>query len=64
MATGFAIAWVVLSLMLAWAYLPDLQATLGAASAPALVGLGAVFLAPVVFIYLVAHMVARAANCA
>src|SRR5262245_48810657 len=38
-AVGAAVAWVVLCLILTWAYWSDLQAALGVATVPALIGL-------------------------
>ncbi len=61
-ATGLAVTWAVLCFGLTWVYLPQLQAVLGggAAAAPVLLALGAAFVAPIVFFYVVANMVARA----
>jgi hypothetical protein len=60
-ATVFAVAWVACGLMLAFLYMPDLQAVVkqGAAGLPAMIGLAGFVLAPVVFFYVMAHMVWR-----
>jgi len=59
-ATAFALAWVIGGVILATIYLPDLHAAAAApAGIPAMVGLGAFLLAPIVFFYLLAHMVWR-----
>ncbi len=60
-ATLFAVAWMTAGFGLAWAYMPELEALLaqGGAAAPALIGFGALFLAPIVFFYALAHMVWR-----
>src|SRR5471032_2011012 len=60
-ASLFALAWVAGGLILAGLYLPDLQAvvTQGPAGIPAMIGLAAFVLAPVMFFYVLAHMVWR-----
>ena len=47
--------------LLGWLYLPELQAALGPTglTAPVLAVLGAIYLAPVVFFYVLAHMAVR-----
>ena len=60
-ASVFALAWVVGGLIVAGLYLPDLQSVLtqGPAGIPAMIGLAAFVLAPVLFFYALAHMVWR-----
>jgi Apolipoprotein A1/A4/E domain len=60
-ATAFSLAWVAGALGLAWFFLPDLPGTIsgGHGSGALIVGLGAVFLVPIVFFYALAHMVWR-----
>src|SRR5438067_1515152 len=60
-ATVFAVAWVAAGLMLGWMYLPQLQASLSPTglTAPLLAVLGAIFLAPIIFFYVLAHMAWR-----
>ena len=60
-ATLFTTAWLIAGFGLAWVYMPDLEAMLdqGRAAAPIFIGLGALFLAPIVFFYALAHMVWR-----
>ena len=60
-ASIFAFAWVLGGLTLALIYLPDLRAVAsqGSAGIPAMFGLAAFVLAPVLFFYLLAHMVWR-----
>ncbi len=60
-ATVFAVAWVLAGLMLGWIYLPQLQASLSPTgmTAPVLAVLGAIFLAPIIFFYVLAHMAWR-----
>jgi hypothetical protein len=60
-ATAFAFAWVLGGLILAFLYLPELRtvASQGSAGIPAMFGLGAFILAPVLFFYALAHMVWR-----
>ncbi|MEX2035156.1 MAG: negative regulator of septation ring formation, partial [Xanthobacteraceae bacterium] len=60
-ASIFALAWVVGGLLLAALYLPDLQTvvTQGPAAIPALIGLAGFVLAPIVFFYVLAHIVWR-----
>src|SRR5207245_2530297 len=61
LASVFAAVWVIVGFALGWLYLPDLQATLGPTgmTAPVLAVLGAIYLAPVVFFYVLAHMAWR-----
>jgi hypothetical protein len=61
-ATIFAAAWLMAGFGLAWVYMPELETTLaqGAAVAPVLIGLGALFVLPMAFFYALAHMVWRA----
>ena len=61
-ATVFALAWVIGGAALAFLFLPELQGVLkqGPAGVPAMIGLAAFLLAPVIFFYLMAHMVWRA----
>jgi Apolipoprotein A1/A4/E domain len=60
-ATLFSAAWLVGALGLAWFYLPDLSGTISDSrvNGALIVGLGAVFLVPIIFFYAVAHMVWR-----
>jgi hypothetical protein len=60
-ATLFTLGWLVASAALTWVYMPDLQRTLaqGQNAWPALIGLGAVFFVPIIFFYMLAHMVWR-----
>ena len=60
-ATVFAVAWVFAGLMLGWMYLPQLQASLSPTglTAPLLAVLGAIFFAPIIFFYVLAHMAWR-----
>ena len=60
-ATVFAVVWVLAGIVLGWTYLPELQAALGPTglNAPVLGVLGAIFLAPIVFFYVLAHMAWR-----
>jgi hypothetical protein len=60
-ATAFMAAWVLGGIVLAGVYLPNLQALVGEESAgvPALIGLGALFMVPIIFFYILAHMVWR-----
>src|SRR6185503_12913197 len=60
-ATLFAVAWAACGVVLAFLYLPDLQAALKAGSAglPPVVGLGGLLLGPIVFFYLVAFLMWR-----
>src|ERR1700730_5283742 len=57
-ATVFAVVWVFAGLLLGWMYLPELQAALSPTglSAPVLAVLGAIFLAPIIFFSVLAHM--------
>ena len=57
----FAAAWVIGGLGLGWIYLPDVQHALGPSgmTAPVMIVLGAIYLAPVVFFYVLAHMAWR-----
>jgi Apolipoprotein A1/A4/E domain len=60
-ATVFAIAWVVVGLILGWMYLPQLEGALSPTglTAPVLAVLAAIFLAPIIFFYALAHMAWR-----
>jgi len=60
-ATVFAIAWVVVGLILGWMYLPQLEGALSPTglTAPVLGVLAAIFLAPIIFFYVLAHMAWR-----
>src|SRR5260221_1276639 len=60
-ATVFAGLWVLAGLVLGWMYLPELQSALGpsALGAPVLAMLGVVFLVPIIFFYVLAHMAWR-----
>ncbi len=60
-ATLFTVAWLATGFGLAWAYMPELDALLeqGRAAAPALIGLGALVMLPILFFYALAHMVWR-----
>ena len=60
-ATVFAIAWVVVGLILGWMYLPQLEGALSPTglTAPVLKMLAAIFLAPIIFFYVLAHMAWR-----
>src|SRR5262249_12691047 len=59
-ATVFAVLWMAGGVALAFLFMPDLQVMAkGASGLPALVGLAGFVLAPVVFFYIVAHMVWR-----
>src|SRR5262245_36408791 len=60
-ATLFALAWVAGGLILAGLFLPELQAVIsqGRAGVPAMIGLAAFVLMPILFFYLMAHMVWR-----
>ena len=58
-ATLFALAWVAGGAILTWIFLPDLQSTFGQSSV-ALLGVAAIVLAPIVFFFVLAHMVWRA----
>ena len=61
LASIFAVVWVIGGLLLGWLYLPELQAALGPTglTAPVLAVLGAIFFAPIVFFYVLAHMAWR-----
>ena len=61
LATIFAVVWVIGGFLLGWLYLPEMQAALGPTglTAPVLAVLGAIYLAPVVFFYVLAHMAVR-----
>jgi len=61
-ATAFSCAWIVGCLSLAFAYLSDINAALGADRSPLalMIGLGAAALLPVIFFFGVAHMAWRA----
>src|SRR5712671_4193570 len=60
-ATVFAVAWVIAGLVLGWMYVPQLQASLSPTglTAPVLAVLGAIFFAPIIFFYVLAHMAWR-----
>src|SRR5207244_3919514 len=60
-ATVFAGLWVLAGLVLGWMYLPELQLALGPSglAAPVLAMLGVVFLVPIIFFYVLAHMAWR-----
>ena len=60
-ATVFAVVWVLAGLMLGWMYLPDLKASLGPTglTAPVHGVKAAIFFAPIIFFYLLAHMAWR-----
>jgi hypothetical protein len=61
MASIFAGVWLVGGFLLGWLYLPEIQAALGPTglTAPILAVLGTIYLAPVVFFYVMAHMAVR-----
>jgi hypothetical protein len=61
LASIFAAVWVIGGFLLGWLYLPEIQAALGPTglTAPVLAVLGAMYLAPVVFFYVLAHMAVR-----
>ncbi|HEY7246413.1 MAG TPA: hypothetical protein VH678_21275 [Xanthobacteraceae bacterium] len=60
-ATIFAVAWVVAGLLFGWIYLPQLEGALSPTglTAPVLAVLGAIFFAPIIFFYVLAHMAWR-----
>ena len=60
-ATIFAVAWVVVGLILGWMYLPQLEGALSPTglTAPVLAVLATIFLAPIIFFYVLAHMAWR-----
>jgi hypothetical protein len=60
-ATMFTLGWLVASFALAWLYMPDLQLTLtqGQTALPAVLGLVALVLVPIIFFYALAHMAWR-----
>src|SRR5260221_6352966 len=60
-STVFAGLWVLAGLVLGWMYLPELQSALGPGGlgAPVLAMLGVVFLVPIIFFYVLAHMAWR-----
>ena len=60
-ATIFSGAWLVAGIGLAWIYAPQLEAILaeGRGAVSALFGLGALYILPVIFFYVLAHMVTR-----
>ena len=60
-ATVFAVAWVVVGLILGWMYLPQLEGALSPTglTAPVLAVLATIFLAPIIFFYVLAHMAWR-----
>ncbi len=61
LASVFAAVWVIAGLGLGFAYLPDIRDAVGPSglTAPLLAVLGAIYLAPVVFFYVLAHMAWR-----
>src|SRR6476469_3989212 len=61
MASFFAGVWLVGGFLLGWLYMPQIQAALGPTglTAPILAVLGTIYLAPVVFFYIMAHMTVR-----
>ncbi len=60
-ATVFAVVWVLAGIVLGWMYLPELKASLGPSglSAPILATLAAIFFAPIIFFFVLAHMAWR-----
>src|SRR4051794_21137467 len=60
-ASVFAGLWVLAGLVLGWLYLPQLRAALGPSglTAPILAVMGLIYLTPVVFFYVLAHMAWR-----
>src|SRR5947208_4843084 len=60
-ATIFAGVWVLAGLVLGWIYLPEMQTALGPTGlgGPVLAMLAAVFLEPIIFFYVLAHMAWR-----
>src|SRR5690349_8197725 len=60
-ATVFAGVWMLAGLVLGWAYLPQLQTSLGPTglTAPVLAVLIAAFFVPIIFFYVLAHMAWR-----
>ncbi len=65
LASVFAGVWVLAGFALGWLYIPPLQAALGPTglTAPMLAVLGAIYLAPVVFFYVLAHMAGARRKC-
>jgi hypothetical protein len=61
LASVFAAVWVIAGFALGALYLPQLQATLGPSglTAPVLAVIGVIYLTPVVFFYVLAHMAWR-----
>jgi hypothetical protein len=61
LASIFAAVWVIGGFALGWFYLPELQRALGPTglTAPVLAVLGFIYLSPVVFFYVLAHMAWR-----
>ncbi|HEY4405798.1 MAG TPA: hypothetical protein VGN55_14225, partial [Xanthobacteraceae bacterium] len=61
LATVFMVVWVLVGAVLGKVYLPDIQEALGPSglTAPVLAVLGCIFLAPIVFFYVLAHMAWR-----
>ena len=61
MASVFAGVWLVGGFALGWLYLPQIQSALGPTglTAPVLAVLAMIYLAPVVFFYVMAHMAVR-----
>ena len=64
-ATVFAVAWVLAGLALGWMYLPQLEAAVSPTglTAPFLAVLGAIFLAPIIFFYVLAHWRGARRSC-
>ena len=60
-ATVFALVWAACGLALAFLYMPELQAVAkqGSAGVPAMIGLAGFILAPILFFYVLAHMMWR-----
>ena len=65
-ATVFAVVWALAGLLLGWMYLPELKASLGPSglSAPILAVLAMIFFAPIIFFFVLAHMVVALAGVA
>lgn len=61
LATAFAVIWAICGVLLARIFYPDLQALagVGPAATPALIGLAAVIFLPILFFYVLAHMMWR-----
>src|SRR5215475_14695699 len=60
-ATVFTGLWVLAGLVLGWMYVPEVQSALGPTglSAPVLIMLAVVFFVPIIFFYVLAHIVSR-----